>query len=104
MSDPKRNEALARALREEGDGLPENFAARVAAEAEARAAWRVVWSDVVLLVAFGAMVGLGVAGWRAFAEPVQFSLRDVNLPPWMVTGAVGVALVQLLAFRRRVIT
>ena len=104
MSEIERSEALARALREEGDALPEDFAARVAAVAEARATWRVGWSDVALLVSFAAMVGLGLAGWRAFAEPVQFSLRDVNMPPWLVTGAVGVALVQLLALRRRVMT
>jgi hypothetical protein len=104
MSDPKRNEALARALREEGDALPGDFAARVAAEAEARVSWRVSWSDVVLLAAFAAMVGFGIAGWRAFAVPVQFSWRDVDVPPWMVAGAVGVALVQLLTFRQRVMT
>jgi hypothetical protein len=104
MSEPKRSEALARALREEGEALPADFAARVAAEAEARLSWRVAWSDVVLLVSFAAMVGLGLAGWRAFAAPVQFSLRDVSLPPWMVAGAVGVAWVQLLSFRRRVMT
>jgi hypothetical protein len=104
MNEPGRNEALARALRETGDALPENFAAHVAELAESRATWRMGWSDVALLVLFAAIVGLGVAAWRAFASPVQISLRDVELPPWVVTGALGVALVQLLAFRRRTMT
>jgi hypothetical protein len=108
MSEPVRSEALRRALAEEGDGLPTAFAARVASLAEARAARHFVWTDVALLGAFIAMIGVCVAGWFAFGAReaagnawLDVSWSDVAPAPWLLTGIVGVALVQLLAFRRR---
>jgi len=102
MSDPVRSEAVARALAEEADGLPPDFAASVAALARARAARQSRGTDLALLGAFIAMLGVCVVGWFELGAP-DFAWRDVA-PSWLVIGLAGVALVQLLTFRRRLAT
>jgi hypothetical protein len=109
MTEPTRSAALNRALAEEGDGLPPEFAARVAALAEAESAWRYFsWADAALLGAFVAMLAGCVGGWFAFGARdagvsawSYLSWRDLMPQPWLVTGIAGLALVQLLTFRRR---
>lgn len=110
MSTPKRSAAIARALASEPDGLPRDFAAHVAALARADRARAWSWNDVALLVAFFAMLGVCVLGmgWLGFAASV---IGDANWlapvveiaasHPWLLAGAVGVVLVQMLTFRRR---
>ena len=106
---PGRSAALARALAAEGEGLPEDFAARVAALAQAGGAARhSSWSDVALFGAFVAMIGVCVAGWSAFdsrglleVDRMEPMVTAMMSQPWLVTGLAGVAIVQALTFRRR---
>jgi hypothetical protein len=110
MNEPARSEALKRALGEEDDGLPEDFAGRVAALAEGDGAARNWgWTDVALVGAFAAMISVCVAGWFEFGAQelggngwFDLSVGDLALQPWLVTGVAGLTLVQLLTFRRRV--
>lgn len=112
MRTPERSAALARALKSETDGLPQDFAQKVAALAESRsAARRLSWNDVGLLCAFAAMIGICVAGWVLFGEQSSGgsewldTILGVLAPhPWLVIGMAGVAIVQLLTFRRRTTT
>ena len=111
MSESVLSEALRRALAEEGDGLPQDFAARVAAMATARAAARSRWVDVSMFGAFVAMLAVCVAGWFSFGPReasvdgwLDLPLTDLAHAPWLVTGIVGVAVVQLLTFCRRVLS
>jgi hypothetical protein len=109
MKTPERSAVLARALAAEGDALPEDFAARVAALARAGGTARhSSWSDVALLGAFVAMIGVCIAGWVAFgswelpdAEWMAPIVDAATSQPWLVAGAVGVGIVQALTFRRR---
>ena len=102
MNEPVRSAALKRALAEEGDALPPDFAARVAALARAPAARQSRGTVISLLGAFIAMLGVCVVGWFEWGTP-DLSWRDAA-PSWLVIGLVGVALVQLLTFRRRLAT
>jgi len=110
MTEPVRSAALKKALAEEADELPREFAARVAELAEARdETRRFSWSDAALFGAFVVMIGVCVAGWFAFGPQeadanawLDLSLRDLPVPPWLVVGIVGLGVVQLLTFRRRV--
>jgi hypothetical protein len=109
MSEPDRSAALSRALAEEDDGLSPEFAARVAALAEAETARPCFsWADVALLGAFVAMLAVCVGGWFAFggrdmgsSNLAYLSWRELMSQPWLITGIAGLALVQLLTFRRR---
>jgi hypothetical protein len=108
MNTPERSAAIARALAPEKDGLPEDFAAQVAALAEAQSARRWSWSDVTLLGAFVAMVGVCVVGWSSFGAPEFASIdwlgsivRAAASYPWLAAGVAGVGVVQMLNFRRR---
>ncbi len=108
MKPPERSAALAKALASE-TGLPKDFAAQVAALAEAGGAGRhSTWHDVALLGAFVAMIGVCVAGWLWMGpqEPVDADwlapvLGVVASQPWLFIGVAGVATVQMLTFRRR---
>jgi hypothetical protein len=112
MKNPERSAALARALAEPTDGLPKGFAKQVAALAEVEgksSPW--TWNDVGLLGAFVAMIGACVAGWSTFgaselgsAEWFDPVIGTVTTQPWLVIGVVGVAIVQLMTFRRRATT
>jgi hypothetical protein len=109
MSEPKRSAALKRVLAEKGGGLPQDFALRVAALAEAESAVRSKWAEAAMIAAFVGMVGVCVAGWvRCVGPPaidggdlLEFAARAMGSQPWLVIGAVGVAIVQLLTFGRR---
>lgn len=109
MKTPERSAALARVLADESGGLPADFAARVAALAQASGtARRSNWSDLALLGAFVAMIGVCVAGWFTFgsrelpgAEWVTPLVEAVTSQPWLVIGVAGVTVVQALTFRRR---
>jgi len=108
MNTPKRSAAIARALAEETRGLPEDFAAQVAALAEAQNARRWSWSDVSLLAAFVAMLGVCVGGWFSFGalefgstEWIGVILETAASNPWLTLGVAGLAIVQMLNFRRR---
>jgi len=106
---PERSAALARALASEADGLPEDFAARVAALADAeRTGWRFSRNDAGLLGAFAAMIGVCVTGWKWFgtqepggAEWLGPLVDALSYDPWLIIGVAGVAIVQGLTFRRR---
>jgi hypothetical protein len=108
MNLPERSEAIARALAEDTTGLPADFAAQVAALAEAESAQRWTWNDAALLVAFVAMIGVCVAGWFTFGaveigtikwwEPI---VSVAAAYPWLAVGVAGVVIVQVLNFRRR---
>jgi hypothetical protein len=112
MSAPERSAALKRALAAERDGLPEDFAVRVAAQAESESAARTKWSDAALFAAFVAMLGVCVAGWFIFVGPpamggtelLEIICRAAGSQPWLVIGVAGVGVVQLLTFRQRVKT
>jgi hypothetical protein len=112
MSEPVRSAAIRRALADEGDGLPGDFAKQVAALAEAESAVRARRTDVALFGAFVAMLGVCVAGWVTFVGPPAIGGeellgligRAVSSQPWLVIGVAGVAAVQLLTFRRRAMT
>ncbi|HEV7607978.1 MAG TPA: hypothetical protein VGO61_11605 [Steroidobacteraceae bacterium] len=109
MKTPERSAALARALMSETDGLPKDFAAQVAALAEAGGpAWHLSWNDVGLLGAFVTMIGVCVAGWVRFGaqeaggeEWLGTIVGAMLSHPWLVIGIAGVAMVQGLTFRRR---
>jgi hypothetical protein len=109
VSEPKRSEALKRALAGEREGLPEDFAAHVAALAEAESAARSRWAELVMISAFVAMMGVCVAGWFVFVGPpaaggedlLQLAARVLGSQPWLVIGVAGVVVVQLLTFGRR---
>jgi hypothetical protein len=106
---PERSETLARALAVESDGLPEDFAASVAALAQASGAARhSSWNEVALFGAFATMVGVCVAGWFAFGSREQSDVdwmapivTTMTSQPWLVIGLAGVAIVQAMTFRRR---
>jgi uncharacterized integral membrane protein len=102
MSEPARSTALKRALAEEADALPRDFAAHVATLATARAAPASRWAGLAMLGAFIAMTGMCIAGWFAFG-PQEVSV-DAAPTPWLVTGIAGIAVVQLLTLRRRVLS
>lgn len=110
MSEPKRSAALKRVLAVKGDGLPEEFAVRVAALAQAESAVRSRWAEVAMIAAFVGMVGVCVAGWVRFVgapaigggELLELAARAMGAQPWLVIGVVGVVVVQLLTFGRRV--
>jgi hypothetical protein len=112
MNTPRRSAAISRALASETDGLPEDFAARVAAIAEARATARAAaWNTVAMLASFAAMIGVCLAGWARFGEPELGSMEWLDpwigaaaSEPWLAVGLAGVALVQVLTFRRRALT
>jgi hypothetical protein len=109
MTTPARSAALARALASEADGLPLDFAENVAALAEAGSAARNMgWNDIWLVGAFAAMIGICVMGWLVFGEPssggeewLRSIVAALALHPWLVAGMAGVAIVQVLTFRRR---
>lgn len=108
MKNPERSAALARALDSQTDGLPHDFAKKVAALAEADAAAHSSWNDVGLLGAFGAMVGICVTGWLRYGEQSSDGAQWLDTivgalapHPWLVFGIAGVTVVQLLTFRRR---
>jgi hypothetical protein len=109
MKDPERSAALARALAAQTDGLPKEFAKQVATLAEADGtSIHLSWNDVGLLGAFVVMIGVCVAGWLTFetqevggAEWFGPVVGAMMSQPWLVIGVVGVAIVQLLTFRRR---
>ncbi len=110
MSEPKRSAALKRVLADEGDGLPEEFAVRVTALAEAESAVRSRWAEAAMVAAFVAMIGVCVAGWVGFVgapamgggDFLELAGRAMGSQPWLVIGAAGVVVVQLLTFGRRV--
>jgi len=112
MKTPKRSAALARALMAETVGLPKDFAAQVAALAEAGGtAWRFSWNDIGLLVAFATMIGICVAGWIRFGEHSSSDIQwlgtivgALTSRPWLIMQIAGVAFVQALMFRRRTTT
>jgi hypothetical protein len=109
VTDPERSPAIARALAEEADGLPADFAARVASRAEAdRRARQSRWSDLALPAAFLTMLSLCAVGWSQFGNPEPLGFEWLNplldaavSRPWLSVGIAGVAAVHLLAFRRR---
>ena len=109
MRTPERSAAIAKALAAQTPGLPANFPAQVAALAEARAsANHVGLNDVALLGAFILMICVCVAGWFIF-EPLEPGgiewvgpvVRGIVSEPWLAIGVAGVAVVQVLTFRRR---
>jgi len=112
MKNPERSAALARALAAQTEDLPKDFAKQVASLAEAEdksSPWS--WNDVGLLGAFVAMIGVCVAGWFTFgasesgtAEWFDPVIGTVTTQPWLVIGVVGIAIVQLMTFRRRATT
>jgi hypothetical protein len=112
MKTPERSAALARALKSEPDGLPKDFAAQVAALAEAGGAeWQVSLSDVGLIGAFATMISICVMGWVRLAaessggaEWLGAIVGALASHPWLVIGIAGVATVQMLTFRRRTAT
>jgi hypothetical protein len=112
MSTPERSAALGRALASEAEGLPANFAAQVAALAEARAAARSTFlTALAMLGAFAAMIGVCVAGWFSFGKPEAGGVawfdplvQAVGPQPWLLIGVVGIVIVQMLTFRRRAST
>ena len=112
MNNPERSAALARALAAQSDGLPKEFAKTVAALAEAEdASFRLSWREAGLVGAFVAMIGVCVVGWVMLgtqdAGNTQWfgpAAGAVTIQPWLVIGVAGVALVQLLTFRRRATT
>ena len=112
MKTPERSAALARALMAETEGLPKDFAARVATLAEAGgAAWHLSWNDVGMLGAFVATIGICVAGGFNFggissndAEWLGTIVEALASRPWLIVGIAGVAFVQALTFRRRTTT
>lgn len=109
MTTPPRSPAIARALASEAEDLPANFAKHVAVLAESRAAARSSnWTTVAMFSAFAAMVGVCVLGWLSFGKPESGGsswfeplLHTFALQPWLVIGAAGFAIVQVLTFRRR---
>jgi hypothetical protein len=110
MSEPKRSAALKRVLAAEGEELPADFAVRVAAMAEAESAVRSRWAEAAMIAAFVGMVCVCVAGWVRFvgapviggADLLALAGRAMGAQPWLVIGVVGVVVVQLLTFGRRV--
>jgi hypothetical protein len=111
MNTPERSTLLAEALRSEPVDLPQDFAGKVAelAEAGGVAPRPLRWTDVGLCGAFSAMMGICVAGWIVFGEQSSDgtewldSIVSALIPhPWLVTGLAGVAIVQVLTFRRRI--
>ena len=109
MRTPERSPAIARALAAEKDGLPEDFAAQVVrlaeAEAEARSS---KWNEVALALAFVAMIGVCVVGWLALGSSESVGgqwlaaiLRLAASQPLLTIGITGVALIQVLTYRRR---
>jgi len=109
MRTPDRSAAIAKVLALQADGLPKDFPAQVAALAEARASARYLsLNDLALLGAFVLMIGVCVAGWLLFDSPEPGGVewfapivRAVTSQPWLVLGVAGVAVVQMLTFRRR---
>jgi hypothetical protein len=110
MKTPERSAAIAKALASESDGLPADFAARVAAAAEeiaaARRSW---WNEIALALAFVAMIGVCVVGWFGFAAQESGSVEwfeplisAAMSQPLLIIGIAGIAIVQALTFRRRV--
>jgi len=112
MNTVERSAALAQALKLETQGLPPDFAKKVAALAEAdRAAWHLSWTDAGLIGGFAAVIAICVAGWIRFGEPMlgstQWLITIVSAlapHPWLIIGMSGVVFVQLLTFRRRTMT
>jgi hypothetical protein len=112
MKTPKRSETLARALASESPGLPEDFAARVAAQAEARERARAsIWNSAGMIGAFAGMLAVCMFGWFQFGAPQMGGaewlsplLRALALQPWLVVGISGVAIVRTLTFTRRTLT
>src|SRR4030095_11690197 len=105
MKTPQRSAAIAHALASETDQLPKDFAAHVAALAEAGEKRSWTWKDFALLGAFVAMLGVCVAGWFTFApqEPLSFRWLEpiahvVAAQPWLFIGIAGFVLVHLLSF------
>jgi hypothetical protein len=95
---------LARALAGEPAQLPKDFAAIVAATAETGGAARCwSWADAAMPAAFAVMLGACAAAWSQYGR-MDVDLSVVAPAPWLVIGAAGVALVQLLTFRRRSLT
>ena len=110
MSEIERSAALKRALAEEADGLPADFAVRVAASAEAASELRrSKWSDAGLIAAFAVMLGVCVAGWFGLVGSAELGgpgLFDLLAgaaasQPWLVIAVAGFAIVQLSTFHRR---
>jgi len=109
MTAPGRSAAIAKALAMQTHELPANFPAEVAALAQARASARHVGlNDLALLGAFVLMIGICIAGWFIFepqesgaAEWLDPVVRAMNSQPWLAVGVAGVAIVQMLTFRRR---
>ena len=108
MTTPARSAALARALATE-TGLPPDFAEKVAALFESGSSPRHLgWSDLWLVGAFAAMIGVCVVGWLGFDEQstggeewLRNLVGALAPHPWLVAGMAGVAIVQVLTFRRR---
>jgi hypothetical protein len=112
MITPERSPALGRALASEADGLPHDFAQKVAALADAGSdARRAGWNDIWPVGAFAAMIGICVAGWLGFEEQPTGGgewlggiVAALAPHPWLLTGMAGVAIVHVLTFRRRATT
>jgi hypothetical protein len=109
MRTPERSSAIARALAAEQDGLPKDFATQVArlaeAAAEARSSKR---NEVALGLAFVAMIGVCVVGWLTLGASESVGsqwlasiLRLAASQPLLTIGIAGVALIQVLIYRRR---
>ena len=111
MKTPERSAALAKALASDTNDLPEDFAARVAALAETGKERSWSWNDFALTGAFFAMVGVCVAGWIGFGMPappfgdwLEPVGRMMTSQPWLIIASAGMALIQVLNFRRRAMT
>jgi hypothetical protein len=97
---------LAKALAQEAEGLPEDFAARVAVLAEGSGAARKNWPTAAMSAAFVGMIGVCAAGWSEFVsrqtrEWLGTFVHDLARQPWLITGIVGFVLLQMLTYRRR---
>jgi len=109
MSQPERSAAIAKALGTQAVHLPEDFAAQVAALAEARARGKgVEWSAVVLSGAFFAMLWLCVAAGSRWAPQAWINAewatglaRVLASQPWLFVGVAGLVVIQTLSFGRR---
>jgi hypothetical protein len=109
MTTPPRSPEIARALASEAESLPANFAKRVTALAESRAATRSsIWTAMAMSGAFVAMVAVCVLGWHSFGKPEASGaawfepfLQALTRQPWLIIGAAGIAIVQVLNFRKR---
>lgn len=108
MKPLERSAAIAKALASESHGLPQDFASRVAELAAASARPRMSWHEGAILGAFLVMIAVCLAGWFWLGgkEPLGPEwlgpIVDVAMSqPWLLIGVAGIAIVQMLSFRRR---